>query len=456
MASNRRSGGAGRRPGGKKPGVPGDYSPRAEAANLLAQLQQGRSLNELLASAGGPGQQQRALVRELCFGVARWWQQLQALVSRLLQKPLKTKDADVHALLMLGIYQLQHMRVASHAAVAETVEAARALNKPWAVGLVNGVLRQFQRSGEALLEEVAGIPEVAWSCPQWLLGRLQAAWPEHWQQILTAMQQRPPMTLRVNLARMQRDAWLQQLAGQERTAQSVASVPTAVTLDQPCDVMELPGFADGRVSVQDAGAQLAALLLDPQPGQMVLDACAAPGGKSGHLLEHCDGELELTAIDSDPQRLVRVQENLRRLGYRARVVCADAAVAEGEWASPGGYQRILLDVPCSATGVLRRHPDIRLLRRDADINRLQQLQARILEAVWPLLAPGGILLYATCSLLPEENEQQVLSFLQTHDDARELPLEADWGVARKLGRQTLPGEEGMDGFYYARLEKRRP
>ena len=430
-------------------------SPRLLSVQVLQQLlQAGRSFSDTLPVAQEHLQdaKQQALLQEFCFGVARWRGRLEAIAGQLLQKPLKKKDADIHLLILLGLYQQIYMRLPDHAAVSETAEAARQLGKPWAVGLVNGVLRSFQRQQTKLLEQADREAASRTAFPDWLLDEIQGGWPDDWQDLLEAENQRPPMTLRVNRQRISRSDYLQALKTAGIEAKPVAAVESAVVLEQPCAVTRLPGFSAGDVSVQDAGAQLAAGLLDLQPGQQVLDACAAPGGKSCHILESV-ADISLTALDVDDTRLQRVADNLNRLNLNATLVQGDAAAPEGQWAEQR-YDRILLDVPCSATGVIRRHPDIKWLRRPDDIARLAALQARILDAIWPLLAPGGLLLYATCSLLPQENEEQVRGFLSRTDDAVERPIEASWGVTRALGRQTLPGRQTMDGFYYACLEKR--
>ncbi|MES9965926.1 MAG: 16S rRNA (cytosine(967)-C(5))-methyltransferase RsmB [Sedimenticola sp.] len=430
---------------------------RGVAARLVWQMMQGRSLSDLFATGiDDIAERDRPLVKEICFGVARWWPTLEALLGQLLERPMKAKDGEVRALVMVGLYQLMQMRVPAHAAVKETVDAAWPMKRrrPWAPGLVNGVLRRFQREQDELLAEIDGNPSARHAMPGWLLGRLQQGWPDHWPAIAEAFRSHPPMSLRVNSRHLGREAYFKKLMQASLTARPIPGTAAGVVLDAACAVESLPGFSQGEVSVQDGGAQLAAELLDLQPGQQVLDACAAPGGKSGHILERVPEGVSLTAVDVDPARLVRINENLERLGLEARVVVGDAARPEGEWAADR-YDRILLDVPCSATGVIRRHPDIKLLRRDADIAPLVTLQGEILDAIWPLLKPGGMLLYATCSLLAEENEQQVARFLERQADAREQAIEADWGHERPVGRQTLPGEATMDGFYYARLVKER-
>lgn len=432
---------------------PAQKNPRVAAAILLRQLADGRSISDLLA--GGLKQvtpRDRALVKEFCFGVARWQIRLEAIADRLLSRPIKAKEGEVKALILLGLYQLIYMRVAPHAAVGETAEAARLLNKKWAVGLINAVLRRFQREQEVLLTAVDARLEVRYATPSWLLKNLQGCWPGQWPEILAAANTHPPMSLRVNLAKVSRADYLDQLEQASIAAKPIPHTSAGLVLDSPVDVEKLPGFAEGLVSVQDGGAQLAAPLLDLQPGQQVLDACAAPGGKSCHILELVPKGISLIAVDLDRQRLERIRQNLQRLGLDADVSQGDASNPEGEWANLT-YDRILLDVPCSATGVIRRHPDIKLLRRADDIPSLVKTQRQILAAIWPLLKPGGMLLYATCSLIAEENEDQVVHFLETQEDARERPIEAAWGHLRQVGRQTLPGEATMDGFYYACIEK---
>ncbi len=397
-------------------------------------------------------EKERALVQELCYGVLRWWLRLRWIAGNLLERPLKRRDGDLLALIMIGIYQLLYMRVPSHAAVTETVEAARGLGKPWASGLVNAVLRNLIRNQDDLIARIGEDESTELSCPDWLLGSIRKAWPQQWRVILEALNQRPPMSLRVNLGRGSRDGYLERLQAQGIAASPIPGVMSGIVLDRPQEVFGLPGFADGMVSVQDGGAQVAAELLDLQPGQAVLDLCAAPGGKACHILEIAPVDLSLTAVDIDPDRLQLVEENLERLGLTATLYSGDAADPDGAWAKVS-YDRILLDVPCSATGVIRRHPDIKMLRRPEDIAALVELQGRILHSAWSLLKPGGVLVYATCSLLPRENEKQVAGFLSNNRDALELPIHATWGYARSVGRQILPGEGSMDGFFYARLKK---
>ncbi|WP_029134879.1 16S rRNA (cytosine(967)-C(5))-methyltransferase RsmB [Sedimenticola selenatireducens] len=431
--------------------TPDPGNPRVAAARLLRQLADGRSISDLLEQGlDAVSPRDRGLVKEFCFGVARWRPRLERIAAQLLSKPIKPKEGEVQALILLGLYQLIYMRVAPHAAVAETVEAARLLRKAWAVGLVNALLRRFQRERETLLTLADADPLSRYAVPDWLFRRIRTDWPDQWEAILQAANSHPPMSLRVNLATNSREQYLSLLAASGIEAAPIPHVPSGLVLGTPMDAESLPGFTEGRVSIQDGGAQLAAVLLDLQAGQQVLDACAAPGGKSGHIMEAA--AVRLTAMDLDQRRLERVRQNLQRLGVTAAVVQGDAAKPQGAWADRQ-YDRILLDVPCSATGVIRRHPDIKLLRRAQDIPALVKIQGEILRAVWPLLKPGGLLLYATCSLLSDENEVQVRRFLEQAPDARERVIMADWGHCRPTGRQTLPGEATMDGFYYACLEK---
>jgi len=428
--------------------------PRVAAARVVAGVLDGHSLSELIPQVlcDIEDARDKGLAQELSYGTLRYHPRLYALMGCLLEKPLKAKDRDVEALLLIGCYQLLYLRVAEHAAVNETAGAAKKLGKPWAVGLINGVLRRLQREQDELLAGLESDEQARYAMPGWLLRELQSRWPESWPYRASALNMRPPMTLRVNRLRITRDAYLDRLVEAGIPAQANLVAPLGINLERPVEVESLPGFTQGLVSVQDGAAQLAAQLLGLEPGQSVLDACAAPGGKTGHLLESC-ADIKLTAIDLDGERLERVRENLTRLDLQASLFQGNAAEPHGVWAERQ-YERILLDVPCSATGVIRRHPDIKYLRRESDIDPLVKLQQHILDAIWSLLKPGGWMLYATCSLLPRENDEQVAGFLASHEDALERPIEAEWGEARPVGRQIPPGESGLDGFYYALLEKR--
>ncbi|BAV32351.1 16S rRNA methyltransferase [Sulfuricaulis limicola] len=431
-------------------------NPRALAARVVeAVAVQARYLDAALTETldALPRSQARdaALVQEMSYGTLRWFDQLAAVSTLFLDKPLKPKDQDVYALLLVGLYQLLFMRVARHAAVQETVEAANALKKPWARNLLNACLRAALREEARVQAAIAARPEAAFSHPAWLLKEIKHHWPDNWAAILVANNERPPMVLRVNRLRQSRDQYLARLALAGIAASAHPLSETAVVLASPMAVTELPGFAAGDVSVQDAAAQLAAPLLDARAGERVLDACAAPGGKTGHLLEQA-ALAELVALDREPARLKLIEENLARLKLHAKTVIGDAA-NPASWWDGQGFDRVLADVPCSATGVIRRHPDIKVRRRPEDLSRLVATQEQILDGLWPLLKPGGKLLYATCSILPAENENQMTAFLRRHPDATEDVLTTEAGRARAVGRQILPGEAGMDGFYYARLRK---
>jgi 16S rRNA (cytosine967-C5)-methyltransferase len=428
-------------------------TPRLSAVSVLTRVSsEGQSLSSLLPHAfHSLPVERRALAQELCYGTLRWWHRLDALLGKLMDKPLRNKDADLHCLLLCGLYQLAYMEIPPHAAVSETVAITAALNKGWAKGLVNAVLRRYQREQETLEQQLASNLEASYAHPQWLISALQQAWPQQWQAILNANNKRPPMTLRNARNHQSREAYLAELQAAGIAAEANPYAPDALTLAHPQDVESLPGFTVGRASVQDAAAQLAANLLGHQPGMRVLDACAAPGGKTGHILEICR-DITLFALDIDNKRLQRVSDNLNRLQLKATLISGDAAHPDTWWDGQP-FDRILLDAPCSATGVIRRHPDIKLLREAEDVGNLALLQALILDAMWPLLKPGGMLVYATCSVLPQENSLQLEHFLARRDDAQERKISADWGVVTTVGRQILPNRDGMDGFYYACIDK---
>jgi 16S rRNA (cytosine967-C5)-methyltransferase len=432
---------------------------RAQAVVVLdAVLHEGRSLSTALPDqlANIDVAVDRKLLQELCFGTLRWLPRLQFLAAQLLSKPLRSKDRDIACLIWLGLYQLIYTRVPPHAAVAETVGVAHQLRKSWASGLVNSVLRNFQRQQDALEARVDSDEQAHFAHPRWLMEAIAEAWPDDWPAILQANQRRPPMTLRVNLSRVSRSQYLEQLAEHNLGAYSHPLVGSAIILERPVDVQVLPGFLQGLVSVQDAAAQFAPGLLDLQVGQRVLDACAAPGGKTCHLLEN-QSSLDLIAMDIDSIRLQRIAENLQRLHYSADLICGDAAQPQSWWDGQL-FDRILLDAPCSATGVIRRHPDIKYLRKVEDIPALIEKQKAILDALWAMLRPGGRLVYVTCSVLPQENHLQLQRFLRSHTEAEEYKVDQPWGKVMPVGRQILNtdalSEAGaMDGFYYAVLNK---
>lgn len=414
-------------------------------------IQQGRSLTEVLSETTLPARDS-SFIKALCYGCLRWYGRYDFIAQQLLQKPFKAKDFYLHALIIVGLYQLTDTRVPAHAAIAETVAAARELNASWATGLINAVLRRYQREMIPLQTIIAEKAEAYYAHPIWLLKKLATIWPEQWQTILNANNVAAPLTLRVNLTRQNRLAYLASLQKQGLTAAEHRYATAAIVVTTPVDVTDLPGFAEGDVSVQDAAAQLAADLLQLEAGQHVLDACAAPGGKTAHLLEMQPQLAQVIALEKNPIRCQKIAQTLQRLQLHATIHCVDATDT-GTWFDGRLFDRILLDVPCSATGVIRRHPDIKWQRRESDINELVQQQAKLLKKLWPLLKVGGLLLYATCSILPEENTQQIENFLQQHADASEVIISAVWGIKQVAGRQILPGEYDMDGFYYACLRK---
>ncbi|AYH49716.1 16S rRNA (cytosine(967)-C(5))-methyltransferase RsmB [Dickeya fangzhongdai] len=424
------------------------YNLRSIAATALVQVvEQGQSLSHLLPTLQRDiSEKDRGLLQEICFGVLRVLPQLDWYLRQLMAKPLTGKQKVLHYLLMVGIYQLIHTRIPPHAALAETVNGAVALKRPQLKGLINGVLRQFQRQQDELQQRLQNNP-ARYAHPEWLLQRLKKAYPEQWERIVEANNQHPPMWLRVNRQHHTQAAYLTLLQEKEIEAYPHPFYADAIRLGTPCAVNQLPGFEQGWVTVQDASAQGCIHWLSPQDHEDILDLCAAPGGKTTHILEAAP-HAHVLAVDVDEQRLKRVRENLQRLGQHAEVKCGDGRTPT-EWCGDKRFDRILLDAPCSATGVIRRHPDIKWLRRDSDIAELAAMQQAILEAIWPQLKNGGTLVYATCSILPEENHQQVAAFLQRHPDAALV----DTGSPQHPGIQKLPAAEDGDGFFYAKLVK---
>jgi 16S rRNA (cytosine967-C5)-methyltransferase len=424
---------------------------RALAADILVEVvRQGRSLNSALDQAfeNELSSKDRTFIQAVCYGVLRWYWRLNPLLGLLTRKPIK--DDRIRMIALIGFYQLGHMRVAPHAAVSETVEAVQ--YDAWAKPLINGILRNYQRNREALESRLDALPSSALAHPQWLCDKIRRDWPEDVENILNANNAHPPLTLRANLSRGSREQFAHQLHAAGMDSQSFPHIPSAITLMEATSTELIPGFKTGDLSVQDAAAQLAATLLELVAGQRVLDLCAAPGGKTCHILEACPDLEELVAVDIDEVRLQRVQSNLTRGGLTATLVTGDA-LQPSTWWDGQPFDRILVDAPCSATGVIRRHPDIKVLRKPQDIARLAETQRAILEAAWTLLAPGGILLYATCSILRQENSEVISGFLAEHAAAEESSLPEFFGIAEPHGRQILPGVDGMDGFFYARLKK---
>ena len=393
---------------------------------------------------------EKAFAQELVFGTLRYLPRLEAWLAHVATHP--PRDAAVRALALLGLYQLAFTRVPSHAAVSTSVDLARTTGKSWAAGFVNAVLRRFAAERDAI-ERMKLTADARLAHPGWLLTAFERAWPDAWESIALANLERPPMTLRVNIRRTSRREYLDVLSGNGIRALETSHSREGVILASPCAVESLPGFGEGHVSVQDEAAQLAAALLDPPRGGRVLDACAAPGGKTGHILEMGAGEAEVVALDHDPRRIQDLRHTLVRLGLAARILAGDAGKPD-EWWDGRQFDRILLDAPCSGTGVVRRHPDIKVLRRPEDIGRMAIRQTAMLHALWPLLVRGGRLLYATCSVLPRENESIIGSFLSDCVDAEAVRIGAKWGHPTGHGRQILPGDDAMDGFFYAALAKR--
>lgn len=427
---------------------------RAAAARAMVEVTaKGHSLSSVIPRwQEKVPERDRALLQELLYGTLRWQLRLEAILTPLLKKPMRAKDADVQSLMLIGLYQLLYMRTPDHAAVGATVSATKGLKKPWAKGLCNAVLRNFQRQSDELIELADEDDGHRVSHPAWLLTEIKQAYPDDWQAIVQANNQYPPMMLRVNRRHQHRDEYLAKLQAVGIEATAFEYGDEGVLLSKPQDVSRLPGFDQGHASVQDGAAQLAVPLLQLEAGHNVLDACAAPGGKTAHALEIMPDLASMTAIDEAEDRVERLEQTLTRLNLQAKVITADASEPD-QWWDGKPFDRILLDAPCSATGVIRRHPDIKALRRASDIDVLVALQASILHALWPLLAQGGVLLYVTCSVLPRENQHQVQRFLESQDDAQEIKLAVDWGLERAVGRQILPGDSGMDGFYYACLRK---
>ncbi|TLU65411.1 16S rRNA (cytosine(967)-C(5))-methyltransferase RsmB [Thalassotalea litorea] len=427
---------------------------RALSAKVLFQVvDKGRSLADELPAAQSrlENPKDKGLLQEICYGVLRFLPQLEHQARQFITKPLTGKQRVFHFLILVGIYQLRHTRIPDHATISETVAGCDRLKGRHMKGLVNAVLRNVQRSedesDEALFANASD--PVKYSHPGWLLTKLQNAYPQDWQQIVAANMERPPMWLRVNQQKITVDKYIGLLHDAEIEIAYQDAHSQAIRLTGPRDVTTLPGFEHGMVSVQDGAAQHAAVFVEAQAGMRILDACAAPGGKTCHILELTPDANKVIALDVEQHRLTRVEENLTRLQLDADIVCADASDTNAWWDGQP-FDRILLDAPCSGTGVIRKHPDIKWLRRASDIEQLVVLQQRILAAVWSTLKPGGTMIYATCSILPQENRQQVERFVATNNDAQWLPL----GVTDSLDWQILPGQDSKDGFYYAKLGKK--
>lgn len=429
---------------------------RLFAARIINDVTEGRSLSDALTTSlpSLKESRDRAFVQALCYGVCRFYSRLDVILSHLLKKPMKAKDSDLHALLLVGLYQLMAMRIPEYAAVTETVNATEQLNKPWARGLTNAVLREYLRRRQAIDDEIKSDAEAEFAHPEWWLEALETDWPTEWQAILTANNAHPPFSLRVNQSRLTREDYKLALQAKGLSATDIVETSHGIMLSEPVSVEELPGFSAGDVSVQDGAAQLAAELLLLEKGQRVLDACAAPGGKLTHIREIQPDLAAVFAIEKDATRIPSIKDNLARLKQQATIICDDAADVQSWWDGKL-FDRILLDAPCSASGVIRRHPDIKLLREREDIEAFAEEQLHLLVSLWPLLAPGGFLVYATCSVFPQENSEVIKDFLSTQADAQEDKLVVEWGLPCAVGRQILPGMHAMDGFYFARLKKEK-
>lgn len=432
--------------------APGDqgFRVRATAARVVARVLSGATLETALERhLPDLARRDIGFCRELSVGTIRHFYNLDPLLKQLLTKPMRRRDAELHALALTGLYQLTYLRVPEHAAVAATVGAAGALGFGRAKGFLNAVLRRYQREAAAMQTRLSEAARHAH--PVWLWDALGNVYPAQREAIARANNERPPMTLRINLRRTRRETFLEDLRNAGLEANAGCLCKSAVTLERAADVSAIPGFSAGLCSVQDEAAQLAAGFLAPRRGERVLDACAAPGGKTGHLLE-LEPAIDLVAMDSNAKRLHRVEENLSRLNLRADVLCGDASAPPAQLGD--GFDAMLVDAPCSATGVIRRHPDVKVLRRATDIAGFQDQQMGILAGLWPRLNTGGRLLYVTCSVLPAENDQVVEAFLGSADDAQPLPLQHTEGLQQSHGLQFLPSVGGTDGLYFCLLQKR--
>ena len=425
-------------------------SPRAKAAAVIHRVLQGESLNQLLPhSFESLELGQRALCQELVYGTLREWPLYQATCQKFLRKALRRKDQDLLSLICVGLYELDNLRTPPHAAISEAVNGARNLKKSWAAGMVNAVLRSYQREQAGLRKTLS--PAAQHALPDWLFEILATEYGECFEQIAEAARGRPPLFLRVNRRHLSRAQYLQLLNEAGIAAAPAPLSPEAVLIEKPVDVSLLPGFDKGWVSVQDVSAQLVASLLAARPGERVLDACAAPGGKACHILEQQPALAELTAMDISQQRLQRVRENSERLGLAMTTVTADASKLQ-ESIRVKQFDAILADVPCSATGVIRRNPDVKILRQPGDIASFGAQQLAILKGLWPALKPGGRLLYVTCSLLKAENDSIIATFT---DDEESIIHSLSLGQGRptQFGWQTLPHPSGGDGLFFSLLEK---
>ena len=425
------------------------------ASRILSQVIEGRkSLATLIPAELDvmTDPRERAFAQALCFGVLRRYYSLNFILNMLLDKKIKKKDGDIKALILIGLYQLDHMRIPAHAAVSATVACCTELQKNWAKNLVNAVLRRYLREHDKFPELITANESARNEHPAWLLDCLKNEYPDHWQSIVNENNRPPPMSLRVNPLKSDRLSYLKKLKIAGIEAYTSDLNPDGIILAHPVSVERLPDFSAGHISVQDLAAQLAIPLLEPQAGERILDACSAPGGKLAHLLETMPTLKEAIAIEIEPHRFKKLEGTLERVQLRATLIQGDVRSVD-DWWDKQAFDRILIDAPCSASGIIRRHPDIKYLRTAEDLQNIAVLQAEILDALWPLLKKGGKLLYITCSIFKAENDEQITAFINRHDDANSIPIQTRWGKATKYGRQILPGENAMDGFYYAQLQK---
>jgi 16S rRNA (cytosine967-C5)-methyltransferase len=426
---------------------------RAIAAIILTDaINNNHPLNQTLSKYKHKTATEHALVQALCYGVMRHYLQLKFIVGLLLTKPLAKKDLLIQHLIYIGLFQLIHMRIPDHAAIFETVAATKQFKKPWMAKLVNGTLRTFQREQESILTQASTDLEASTTHPRWLLQNIQQNWPEYYQRIIDANNDHPPTSLRVNLQHCSLNMAKTALEQKNMQPSLIADTIAGLITDTKEDLTLLKEFSTGMFSIQDGAAQLAAQLLELQPQQIVLDACAAPGGKTCHMLEQ-EPTIKLTALDKSPVRIKLIAENIKRLNLSMPTLkIADATQIDAWWDNVL-FDRILIDAPCSATGIIRRQPDIKLFRTPEDIEDFHLQQNQLLTNLWPLLKPGGILLYATCSILPQENEQLLAQFISKHNDVAPKKIDITTGIKLAIGRQILPGQNNMDGFYYAKLQK---
>jgi 16S rRNA (cytosine967-C5)-methyltransferase len=405
--------------------------------------------NESFKQAGN----EKALIQEISYGTFRWYIQLEYLLNQLLEKRIKKKNNRLKYLIIVGLYQLLYMRIPAHAVVTETVETCKKLNMEWAKGLVNAILRRYIREADILNPLHSDDVIIKTSHPKWLIEQLKQDWPDEWNNILDANNQRPPMYLRVNQLRHDRDHYLIKLKEAGIEGGTTPYSNHGILLEQPKDVDQLPGFKEGEVSIQELAAQLSVELLDLKPGQNILDACAAPGGKSSHILESQPELKSMTVIEKDPNRAKRLSDTLKRLNLNAVMKVSDVINID-EWWDKERFDRILLDAPCSATGVIRRHPDIKSLRTPEEVSIISELQIKLLSTLWQTLKRNGLLLYVTCSILKQENSDLIKQFIENQHDCVLKPIKAKWGKDTGYGRQILTGQDNMDGFFYACLEKK--